>query len=46
MYPKMTERDVLDVVEAVRKLVAAYRLPSESLQGTAEFATDAVAVPA
>jgi dTDP-4-amino-4,6-dideoxygalactose transaminase/nucleoside-diphosphate-sugar epimerase len=26
LYPKMTERDVLDVVEAVRKLVAAYRL--------------------
>lgn len=27
LYPKMTERDVLDVVEAVRKLVAAYRAP-------------------
>jgi dTDP-4-amino-4,6-dideoxygalactose transaminase/nucleoside-diphosphate-sugar epimerase len=26
LYPKMTERDVLDVVEAVRKLVAAYRV--------------------
>jgi dTDP-4-amino-4,6-dideoxygalactose transaminase/nucleoside-diphosphate-sugar epimerase len=28
MYPKMTERDVLDVIEAVRKLVAAYRIPT------------------
>jgi dTDP-4-amino-4,6-dideoxygalactose transaminase/nucleoside-diphosphate-sugar epimerase len=28
MYPKMSERDVLDVVEAVRKLVAAYRIPT------------------
>ena len=26
LYPKMTERDVLDVVEAVRKLVMAYRI--------------------
>jgi dTDP-4-amino-4,6-dideoxygalactose transaminase len=26
LYPKMTERDVLDVVEAVRKLVRAYRI--------------------
>jgi dTDP-4-amino-4,6-dideoxygalactose transaminase len=26
LYPKMTERDVLDVVEAVRKLVAAYAI--------------------
>jgi dTDP-4-amino-4,6-dideoxygalactose transaminase/nucleoside-diphosphate-sugar epimerase len=26
LYPKMTERDVLDVIEAVRKLVAAYRI--------------------
>jgi dTDP-4-amino-4,6-dideoxygalactose transaminase len=24
MYPKMTERDVLDVIEAVRKLTARY----------------------
>jgi hypothetical protein len=24
----MTERDVLDVVEAVRKIVATYRLPA------------------
>jgi dTDP-4-amino-4,6-dideoxygalactose transaminase len=31
LYPKMTERDVLDVIEAVRKLVAAYRIP----EGTA-----------
>ena len=28
LYPKMTERDVLDVVEAVRKLVRAYRVPT------------------
>jgi dTDP-4-amino-4,6-dideoxygalactose transaminase/nucleoside-diphosphate-sugar epimerase len=27
LYPKMTERDVLDVAQAVRKLVAAYRIP-------------------
>jgi dTDP-4-amino-4,6-dideoxygalactose transaminase/nucleoside-diphosphate-sugar epimerase len=26
LYPKMTERDVLDVVDAVRKLVVAYRV--------------------
>jgi dTDP-4-amino-4,6-dideoxygalactose transaminase/nucleoside-diphosphate-sugar epimerase len=26
LYPKMTERDVLDVVEAVHKLVACYRI--------------------
>jgi dTDP-4-amino-4,6-dideoxygalactose transaminase len=28
LYPKMTERDVLDVIEAVRKLTAAYRKPA------------------
>jgi dTDP-4-amino-4,6-dideoxygalactose transaminase/nucleoside-diphosphate-sugar epimerase len=28
LYPKMTERDVLDVVEAVRKLVRAYQVSS------------------
>ncbi|HEX2515667.1 MAG TPA: aminotransferase class I/II-fold pyridoxal phosphate-dependent enzyme, partial [Chloroflexota bacterium] len=27
LYPKMSERDVLDVVEAVRKIVAHYRIP-------------------
>ena len=36
MYPKMTERDVLDVVEAVRKIVAAYRI---STNGHAEVST-------
>ncbi len=28
LYPKMTERDVLDVVAAVRKVVTAYRVPA------------------
>jgi dTDP-4-amino-4,6-dideoxygalactose transaminase/nucleoside-diphosphate-sugar epimerase len=32
LYPKMTERDVLDVVESVRKLVTAYRLPGDQVQ--------------
>jgi hypothetical protein len=26
LYPKMTEQDVLDVIEAVRKIVAHYRI--------------------
>ncbi len=30
LYPKMSERDVLDVVEAVRKIVAHYRIPEEA----------------
>jgi dTDP-4-amino-4,6-dideoxygalactose transaminase len=28
MYPKMTERDIQDVVKAVRKIVSAYRVES------------------
>jgi dTDP-4-amino-4,6-dideoxygalactose transaminase len=40
LYPKMTERDVLDVVEAVRKIVAAYRIP------TRDVAVDRTPVPA
>ncbi|MGH2350964.1 MAG: aminotransferase class I/II-fold pyridoxal phosphate-dependent enzyme [Chloroflexota bacterium] len=55
LYPKMTERDVLDVVEAVRKLVAAYRVPGgvpggvsingASVNGAARDTATAVAVP-
>jgi dTDP-4-amino-4,6-dideoxygalactose transaminase/nucleoside-diphosphate-sugar epimerase len=41
LYPKMTERDVLDVVEAVRKVVQAYRIPA-----TDAAAADRTPVPA
>ena len=27
LYPKMTDQDVVDVIEAVRDIVAAHRLP-------------------
>jgi dTDP-4-amino-4,6-dideoxygalactose transaminase len=35
MNPKMTEKDVLDVVEAVRKIVAAYRVQTNGHSTTA-----------
>ena len=38
LYPKMTERDVLDVVEAVRKIVAAYRMPTNGHTAAASTA--------
>ncbi|HEX2033075.1 MAG TPA: aminotransferase class I/II-fold pyridoxal phosphate-dependent enzyme [Chloroflexota bacterium] len=38
LYPKMTERDILDVVAAVRKLVTAYRRPVAGETQTGEAA--------
>lgn len=44
LYPKMSERDVLDVVEAVRKVVAFYRVDGEGGKAPALRAGVAAAV--